>query len=67
MTPHVAADGTISMKIKATNDSAGTVIPSTTGNEAPEINKKEAETEVQVLNGETVVIGGIYTDSDAFN
>jgi type IV pilus assembly protein PilQ len=64
VTPHVAADGTISMKIKATNNSPGASIQSTAGNAAPEINKKEAETEVQVMNGETVVIGGIYQDSE---
>jgi type IV pilus assembly protein PilQ len=57
VTPHVAADGTISMKIKATNNSAGSGTP-------PPINKKEATTEVQVMNGETTVIGGIYQDSD---
>jgi type IV pilus assembly protein PilQ len=67
VTPHVASDGTISMKIKATNNTPGTVIASSSGNEAPEINKKEAETEVQVMNGETVVIGGIYTDSNALS
>ncbi len=57
VTPHVANDGTISMKIKASNNSAGNGSP-------PPINKKEATTEVQVLNGETTVIGGIYQDSD---
>jgi type IV pilus assembly protein PilQ len=58
VTPHVASDGTISMKIKATNNSAGTGSP-------PPINKKEATTEVQVMSGETTVIGGIYQDSDS--
>jgi len=60
VTPHVAADGTISMKIKATNNSAA---PSASG--PPPINKKEATTEVQVMSGETTVIGGIYQDSDS--
>ena len=57
VTPHVANDGSISMKIKASNNSAGAGTP-------PPINKKEATTEVQVMNGETTVIGGIYQDSD---
>jgi type IV pilus assembly protein PilQ len=57
VTPHVANDGSISMKIKASNNSAGTGTP-------PPINKKEATTEVQVMNGETTVIGGIYQDND---
>jgi type IV pilus assembly protein PilQ len=57
VTPHISADGSISMKIKASNNSPGTGTP-------PPINKKEATTEVQVMNGETTVIGGIYTDND---
>ena len=57
VTPHIANDGSISMKIKATNDSAGTGSP-------PPINKKEATTEVLVRSGETIVIGGIYQDND---
>lgn len=57
VTPHITSDGSISMKIKATNNSAGTGNP-------PPINKKEATTELLVKNGETTVIGGIYVDSD---
>jgi type IV pilus assembly protein PilQ len=61
VTPHVANDGSISMKIKASNNSAG----SSVNGAPPPINKKEATTEVQVMNGETTVIGGIYQDSDS--
>jgi type IV pilus assembly protein PilQ len=57
VTPHITSDGNISMKIKASNNSPGTGSP-------PPINKKEATTELQVQNGETTVIGGIYVDSD---
>ncbi|BBA70523.1 type IV pilus secretin PilQ [Geobacter sulfurreducens] len=57
VTPHITADGSVSMKIKASNNSAGTGSP-------PPINKKEATTELLVKNGETTVIGGIYVDSD---
>ncbi|RII27209.1 MAG: type IV pilus secretin PilQ [Geobacter sp.] len=60
VTPHITADGSVSMKIKASNNSAGTGTP-------PPINKKEATTEMQVKNGETTVIGGIYVDSDSTN
>ena len=66
VTPHIAADGTITMKIKATNDQPGASL-SNSDTAGPPISKQEATTEVQVLNGETVVIGGIYTDSDALN
>jgi type IV pilus assembly protein PilQ len=62
VTPHITSSGAVSMKIKATNNSAGSA---TTGT-APPINKKEATTELLVQNGETTVIGGIYVDNDSF-
>lgn len=61
VTPHITADGGVSMKIKATNNSAGSAATGV----APPINKKEATTELLVQNGETTVIGGIYVDSDS--
>ncbi|UFS69651.1 type IV pilus secretin PilQ [Geomonas sp. RF6] len=57
VTPHITPDGSVSMKIKASNNSPGSGTP-------PPINKKEATTELVVANGETTVIGGIYVDSD---
>jgi type IV pilus assembly protein PilQ len=57
VTPHITPDGTIMMKIKASNNAPGTGSP-------PPINKKEATTEMLVRNGETTVIGGIYVDTD---
>jgi type IV pilus assembly protein PilQ len=57
VTPHITADGSVSMKIKASNNSPGSGTP-------PPINKKEATTELVVKNGETTVIGGIYVDTD---
>ncbi|MBU5613315.1 type IV pilus secretin family protein [Geomonas azotofigens] len=57
VTPHITADGSVSMKIKASNNSPGTGSP-------PPINKKEATTELVVSNGDTTVIGGIYVDNE---
>jgi type IV pilus assembly protein PilQ len=61
VTPHINANGTISMKIDAKNDSVGQV---PAGSTAPSINKKQATTEMLLRDGETTVIGGIYVDSD---
>jgi type IV pilus assembly protein PilQ len=59
VTPHVSADGSILMKIKVTNNQPN---PQLTGaNGQPSISKREAETEALVRDGETTVIGGIYT------
>jgi type IV pilus assembly protein PilQ len=63
VTPHVSSDGSILLKIKATNNFPN---PQLTGaNGQPSITKREAETEVLVKDGETTVIGGIYTRQTA--
>ncbi|HEY6104712.1 MAG TPA: type IV pilus secretin PilQ, partial [Anaeromyxobacteraceae bacterium] len=65
VTPHVTADGSILMKIKATNNQPN---PQLTGaNGQPSISKREAETSVLVKDGDTTVIGGIYTRTTAEN
>jgi type IV pilus assembly protein PilQ len=63
VTPHVSADGSVLMKIKVTNNAPN---PQLTGaNGQPSISKREAETEALVRDGETTVIGGIYTRQTA--
>jgi type IV pilus assembly protein PilQ len=63
VTPHVSQDGSILLKIKATNNSPN---PQLTGAQGqPSISKREAETEALVKDGETTVIGGIYTRQTA--
>jgi type IV pilus assembly protein PilQ len=63
VTPHVSADGSILLKIKATNNQPNASLTGSNGQ--PSISKKEAETEVLVKDGETTVIGGIYTRTTA--
>lgn len=62
VTPHINANGTISLKIDAKNDSMGDV---PTGSTAPAINKKQATTEMLLKDGETTVIGGIFVDGES--
>jgi type IV pilus assembly protein PilQ len=65
VTPHVTADGSILLKIHATNNAPN---PQLTGaNGQPSISKREATTEVLVKDGETTVIGGIYTRQTSHN
>ncbi|HTP25929.1 MAG TPA: type IV pilus secretin PilQ, partial [Anaeromyxobacteraceae bacterium] len=65
VTPHVSADGSVLMKIKVTNNAPN---PGLTGsNGQPSISKREAETETLVKDGETTVIGGIYTRQTTMN
>ena len=67
VTPHVTQDGSIQLKIAAANNQPN---PQLTGsNGQPSISRREARTEVLVKDGETTVIGGIYTrrNSEAWN
>jgi type IV pilus assembly protein PilQ len=65
VTPHITSDGSVLMAIKATNNQPD---PSNTGaNGQPAIQKKEAETQVLVKDGDTTVIGGIYVRRGASN
>ena len=63
--PHVTQDGSVALKIDATNNQPN---PGFTGaNGQPSISKKEAHTQVMVKDGDTTVIGGIYTRSTSQN
>jgi type IV pilus assembly protein PilQ len=65
VTPHITSDGSVLMAIKATNNQPD---PANTGaNGQPAIQKKEAETQVLVKDGDTTVIGGIYVRRGATN
>ena len=67
VTPHVTQEGSIQLKINATNNQPN---PQLTGaNGQPSISRREAKTEVLVKDGDTTVIGGIYTrrNSEAWN
>ncbi|NBD11547.1 type IV pilus secretin PilQ [Corallococcus silvisoli] len=58
VTPHITQDGSILMSIAAQNNQPD---PSNTGaNGQPSIQRKEANTQVLVKDGDTTVIGGIY-------
>jgi type IV pilus assembly protein PilQ len=64
VTPHVTMDDRIAMKINATKDAPDF---SQAVNGQPAIDKKEATTELLVNNGETIVIGGIITETKTVN
>ncbi len=62
VTPHITADGSIKMKIKASKNAPNMSIVS---DGQPAIDKKEATTEVLIKDGETTVIGGIFVIDEA--
>ena len=57
--PHVTADGSIAMHVKINRDEPDFNQTSSRGD--PTILKRQAETDLLVEDGSTVVIGGIYT------
>jgi type IV pilus assembly protein PilQ len=63
--PHVTADGGVSMHVKLNRDEPN--FNQTAPNGAPTILKREAETELLVMDGHTAVIGGIYTRNTGRN
>jgi len=63
VTPHVTPDGSITMKVKVANDQPD--FANTVPGVGPPINKKEAETNVLVKDGDTTVIGGILVNTKA--
>jgi type IV pilus assembly protein PilQ len=63
--PHVTADGSVSMHVKLNRDEPNFNQTSPRGD--PTILKREAETDLLVMDGHTAVIGGIYTRNTGRN
>jgi type IV pilus assembly protein PilQ len=59
VTPHVTADGSVSMNVQVTRDEPDFSRTSSRGD--PTILKREANTRLLVEDGHTAVIGGIYS------
>lgn len=60
VTPQITPDGSVILLVDVTKDSRGDVVP---GGLA--VNTKHVKTNVQVENGGTVVLGGIYTQDES--
>lgn len=65
VTPHVTADGSVSMKVQVTRDEPD--FGRLGANGQPTILKRDATTELLVPDGNTAVIGGIYTRNTGRN
>lgn len=60
VTPQIVGDGRIFLNLQVNNDSRG----EETDTAGPAINTNAVETQVLVNNGETIVIGGIFTSQE---
>ncbi len=64
VTPRVNANGMVIMKLKQIVSNVAKVTdPTQTQTQSPTINKKEIESNVAVHDGETIVLGGLISDS----
>jgi type IV pilus assembly protein PilQ len=59
VTPHITSDKSIIMQLEVTRNAPDESVPTPTG--SPAIAKNQAKTETLVKDGQTLVIGGIYT------
>jgi type IV pilus assembly protein PilQ len=64
VTPHITADKSIIMEIQVTRDAPDSTVQTATG--SPAISKNQAKTETLVKDGQTLVLGGIYTIDKSF-
>ncbi len=65
VTPHVTNDGRVLMDIKVTDNAPDTSVVGANGQ--PAIRRNEAESKVLAMDGETIVIGGIFTRTTTEN
>jgi type IV pilus assembly protein PilQ len=59
VTPHITTDKSIIMSIEVTRNAPDASVSTPTG--SPAIAKNQAKTETLIKDGQTLVIGGIYT------
>jgi type IV pilus assembly protein PilQ len=65
VTPQVTNDGRVLMDIKVTDNAPDTSVVGANGQ--PAIRRNEAESQVLAMDGETIVIGGIFTRTTTEN
>jgi type IV pilus assembly protein PilQ len=66
VTPQITPDDRIIMDLNVKNDSRGADVNSGFG-QIPSIDTREVKTQVLVQNGETVVLGGVYQQTQNFS
>jgi type IV pilus assembly protein PilQ len=65
VTPQISPDGHIKLQLKPeVSNTVGTIAPDTI-NQRPIISTRKAETEVQIKDGQTIVIGGLVKTTEA--
>jgi type IV pilus assembly protein PilQ len=64
VTPQITPDNHVTMNLNISKDSVGSVVSDTLGGSIPSIDTRKVSSQVLVDNGETVVLGGIYEETN---
>ncbi len=64
VTPQITPDGRVIMTLDISRDAAGRFVPQTGGGSVPAIDARRLNTQVLVNNGETVVLGGVFEQTE---
>ena len=64
VTPQITPDNRVIMDLNVTQDNVGDIVPTGDGGTAPAINTREVTTQALVDNGATVVLGGIFVQTN---
>ncbi len=64
VTPQITPDNRVIMDLNVTQDNVGDIVPTGNGGTAPAINTREVTTQALVDNGATVVLGGIFVQTN---
>ncbi|MGB7755809.1 MAG: type IV pilus secretin PilQ [Salinisphaera sp.] len=64
VTPKITPNKKVIMNLKVTQDSVGKYVPTSQGGSVPSIDTRSLTTQVLVDNGDTVVLGGIFEQTN---
>lgn len=67
VTPLITPDNRVQLELEIKQDTVGEIFQTGRGGSVPSIDTRELNTSVLVMNGETVVLGGIFQDERAKN
>ncbi|MBU1187809.1 MAG: type IV pilus secretin PilQ family protein [Gammaproteobacteria bacterium] len=66
-TPLITPDDRVQLQLSVKQDTVGEIFPTAQGGQVPSIDTRELSTRVLIENGETIVLGGIFTEETSYS
>jgi len=66
-TPLITPDDRVQLQLQVKQDTVGEIFPTAQGGQVPSIDTRELQTTVLIENGETIVLGGIFTEETSYS